>query len=175
MWEINVGNQLATLIFSVCLGFILCAFYDVLRALRKTGLNSFFAVFITDVLFCALSAVVTFIFFIARTNGEIRGYVIITELIGFAFFRVAFSRFFLWIFTYLFKAVKKFITCVNKFFESLYLKTDSVILKLYKFIIKKSNLTLKTVKKLLKKLRTVLYNNKDNNNYAENVLNETKT
>lgn len=171
MWEINVGNQFATLAFSICLGFILCASYDILRALRKIGLNSFFAVFITDILFCVLSALVTFIFFMARTSGEIRGYVLITEVIGFALFRVTVSRFVLWFFTCFFQFVKKVIIYLNKGFEYLYLKTDSIILKTCRFIVKK----LKTIKKLLKKGRKVLYTNKNNNDNAEYVLNETKT
>lgn len=174
MWEINVGNQFATLAFSMCLGCILCAVYDVLRASRKAGFNSFFTVFVTDILFWILSAFTTFIFLIARTNGEIRGYVLISELVGFAVFRFTVSRFIFLIFTFIFKAIQKLNSCFNKGFEFLYTKTDSIILKICNFTSKNFKRAVKSIKKLLKSRRKMLYTN-ENNTKAEYVLNETKT
>ena len=174
MWEININNQFTTLLLSICLGCIGCVGYDVLRASRKAGFNSNIMVFITDIIFWVVNAFITFIFLIARTNGEIRGYVLVGELIGFVIFRISLSRFVLSIFTSVFSLFKKFVGCVNGGFEVLYVKTDIILHKIYKLSCKFIKSLSKSVKKLLKNGHKVLYTNK--NNYdAEYVLNETKT
>ena len=174
MWEINVSNQFTTLGLSVCLGCILCAVYDIFRASRKAGFNSAIFVFVTDILFWVLSAFVTFIFLISRTNGEIRGYVLVGEFIGFALFRISLSRLIFWCFTLIFSSFKKLNCLINKGFEVLYGKTDTVMQKIRNFALKFQKSSLKSIKKLLKNRRKVLYTN--TNNYdAEYVLNETKT
>lgn len=174
MWEININNQFSTLALSVCLGCILCAVYDVLRASRKAGFNSAVSVFVTDITFWVLSAFATFIFFISRTNGEIRGYVLIGEFIGFVLFRISLSRLIFWCFTKLFSFLKKLNCLINKGFEALYRKTDTVMQKIRNFALEFQKRSLKIIKKLLKNRRKMLYTN--TNNYdAEYVLNETKT
>ncbi len=152
----------------------MCAVYDVFRASRKAGFNSAILVFVTDILFWVLSAFATFIFLISRTNGEIRGYVLIGEFIGFALFKISLSRFVFWFFTFIFCLFKKANNYLNKGFAILYRKTDAVIQKIYSFVIKITKRLSKSIKKLLKSRHKVLYTN--TNNYdAEYVLNETKT
>ena len=92
MWEISVNDQVLTFIYSLVLGMMICTFYDILRALRKTGSRSYLSVFIGDLLFWIVSAFVTFIFLLSRTNGEIRGYVLISMLLGFTLWRFTLSR-----------------------------------------------------------------------------------
>lgn len=92
MWEISVNDQVLTFIYSLVLGMMICTFYDILRALRKTGSRSYFSVFIGDMFFWIVSAFVTFIFLLSRTNGEIRGYVLISILLGFTLWRITLSR-----------------------------------------------------------------------------------
>ena len=174
MWEISVGNQFITFLYSLCIGGIFCAVYDILRAARKAGFNSFVAVFVTDILFWVVGAFVTFIFLIARTSGEIRGYVLISELVGFGLFRATFSRLIFPIFKIIFQGVQKLHTYFNIFFDALYLKTESILSKFLVFMTKFFKSTVKSIKKLLKNRRKVLYTN-ENNSDAEYVLDETKT
>ena len=174
MWEISVGNQVATLALSLCLGFILCLIYDVLRAMRKTGFNSFLAVFITDILFWIFVAFITFIFLMSRTNGEIRAYVLLGELIGFIVFRFTASK--LWFKSLcvcfkLFVRVKRFL---RRKTNIIYLKLENFITRFLKQTLLKSKNVLKSVKKLLKKASKVLYT-VINIKSAENDSYETKT
>ena len=74
MWEISINDQMLTLLYSLCLGVILCVFYDVFKAFHKAGFNSPLQVFIGDILYCVIAAFATFLFLLSRTNGEIRGY-----------------------------------------------------------------------------------------------------
>ncbi len=173
MWEINISNQFLTLLYSICLGAILCFFYDFLRASRKTGFNSFIAVFITDILFWIISAFVTFIFLMSRTNGEIRGYVLVGQLIGFVISRLTVSRFILLFFVFLFNLIKNLNRLLNKAFNVVYSKTDKILLKIFKIIKKTLKTLIKSIKKLLKNRHKLLYTNV--NNYdAEYVFNETE-
>ena len=82
MWEIDNYDQVITFLLSLVLGATFCAFYDVIRAVRRVCFNSFIAVNICDIVTWIIYAFVTFIFLISRTNGEIRSYVLFGELCG---------------------------------------------------------------------------------------------
>lgn len=174
MWEINLNNQFATLIYSLVLGIVLCVFYDILRALRKVGFNSFLAVFMADFLFWVLSAFATFLFLTARTYGEIRGYVLIGELFGFLLARFTVSKLTLPFFKFIFVYIKRFFILFDKLLSAVYLKIDRLFSKIGAFAVKIFNIAVKSIKKLLKNVCKVLYTNK-NNCDAEYVLDETKT
>ena len=87
-----MGSQAANVFLSLCLGVILCAFYDIIRATRKAGADSFAAVFIGDIFFWLVSAFAVFLFLIATTNGEIRGYVLFFAAVGFILYRLTLGR-----------------------------------------------------------------------------------
>lgn len=174
MWEIDLSNQLVTLGFSFCLGCLLCVIYDILRSLRKAGFNSFAAVFISDILFWVFSAFVNFIFLMARTCGEMRGYVAVGELAGFLLFRITVSRIVFPMLCFVFNAFKKIHLRFTSAMGSMCLKIDEILSKTGKYTAKKFKTTEKSIKKLLKSGAKVLYTNK-NSNDAEYVLNETKT
>ncbi len=170
MWEISNNNQITTFVLSLLLGCIFCLSYDILRALRKVCLNSFIAVNICDILYWIIYAFVTFIFLIARTNGEIRGFVLFGELIGFVLFRVSISKYIVGILGW---AFIKFASLKQKIDSFFYLRFDNFekgILKAIKYIPK----ICKSVKKFLKSGFKLLYN-KLNIMDVKRSLNETKT
>lgn len=173
MWEINVGDQSLTLLYSFALGALLCVCYDFIRAMRKNGLNSFAAVFFTDIVFWIISGFVTFIFLMSRTNGEIRAYVLVSELLGFVLFRITLSRFLLFAFAFAIGKVVAVYAKISGLFYSVFEKTESALLKILKSLLKKSKIKLKSVKKLLKNRHKVLYTN-ENTADAEYVFNETE-
>jgi len=170
MWEINAYNQTVSFVLSLGLGAMFCILYDIIRAMRKVCLNTFWSVFFTDILIWLIYAFATFIFLVARTNGEIRGYILVGEFLGFALFRISISRFLFSVLSLVFvktAAVKKAISsCVSKF----YIKFETLGLKVWQGLSK----FFKSVKKLLKNTLKLLYTNKNIAN-TENTLNETKT
>lgn len=174
MWEIGVGNQTVTFLYSLILGVILCVFYDFIRALRKAGFDSFWAVFLTDIVFWVFSAFAVFIFLISRTNGEIRGYVLFSAVAGFWLFRISFSKFLFPLLSLLFKTTLKLRSKTICFLDVIYSKINKIISLICSYTLKKLKLATKSIKKLLKNRSKVLYTN-INNTDAENVLNETKT
>lgn len=166
-----MGGQITAFLYSLLLGAALCLIYDVIRATRKAGADSFFAVFAGDILFWAISAVLVFIFLVAVTNGEIRGYVLFSAAVGFLIYRFTVGRpvFFAlcFVFSFLSLIIRKFSFAVSKFCDFSEEKTDVVL--------KKTGAVLKicalSVKKLLKNISHMLYTDKRSKD-TENDLNE---
>ena len=80
---ITNGGQLQELFMAGGLGFLLGAFYDVFRVIRLLMRPSAKVVFFQDLLFFALSSVVTFLFALAVTGGELRFYLFLGLVTGF--------------------------------------------------------------------------------------------
>ena len=151
MWEISVNDQVLTFIYSLVLGMMICTFYDILRALRKTGSRSYLSVFIGDIFFWIVSAFVTFIFLLSRTNGEIRGYVLISMLLGFTLWRITLSK----PLFYLFVTVIGFLRhTLNKTIDLINRCTDKLAVLLTVFTGK----IIKILKSLYEKLKKLLKN-----------------
>lgn len=170
MWEINNYNQTITFLLSLCLGALFCALYDIIRAARKVCLNSFWAVTFTDIFIWIFYAFLTFIFLIARTNGEIRGYVLAGALLGFILFRISISRLLFpalrFVFVKIAFVIKKISGCIDWF----YLKSETLLLNCGKSAFK----IFKSAKKLLKNAVKLLYTKK-NIADTEKTSDETKT
>lgn len=170
MWEISVGDQTAGFLLSVLLGALFCGIYDIVRAIRKTTRYSFLSVFFSDIILWLFYALLTFIFLISQTNGEIRGYIIAGEFLGFIVYRFTFSKFLFKILCFIFTKIAILKRKISKYSGVFYTKSEQLIVKIYKYTIKIA----KRVKKLLKNWHNLLYTNKNISN-MENALNETKT
>ena len=151
MWEISSGLQLIAVIKAALLGGVFCLLYDVLRALRKHGFNSSFAVFVQDLIYFIIMAPVTFCFLLALTNGELRGYFFLALVIGFFVTRFTISIVFLKVVFYIIFSVLWFLGIINKSVNYIF----NVIYKFLRiisiFINKKFLKISKCFKKLLKK------------------------
>ena len=144
--------------------------YDVVRAMRKVGFNTTFIVNVTDILIWIIYAFITFIFFISRTNGEIRGYALVGELIGFWLARITVSR--IW-FILLKFAFLKIAHIKRKIMSRFYLLFDNMETRFLKSL-KYAPKLFKSIKKFLKNAVILLYN-KINIVDKKRSLNETKT
>ena len=152
------------------IGGFFCLIYDVVRAVRKVGFNTTFIVNVTDILIWIIYAFITFMFFISRTNGEIRGYALVGEIIGFGFARITISK--IW-----FVLLKLFFVKIayvkRKIMARVYLIFDNIEIRILKRL-KYAPKLLKSVKKFLKNTGALLYN-KINIVDKKRSLNETKT
>ncbi len=174
MWEINIGNQTLSFLLSMCLGCLMCVLYDIIRAVRKVCLNSFWAVLFTDVFLWVFYAVITFIFLMSRTNGEIRGYILLGELLGFVAFRISLSRLIFPIMSFAIIKTSAISKKVRNMINNIYVRIEALIFEIWQQVCKKIKMAVKTAKKLLKNGHKLLYTNKNNTN-AENSFDETKT
>ena len=167
MWEINNYDQIISFLLSVCLGAVFCLIYDIIRAARKVCLNSFLAITVVDFLLWIFYAFVTFIFLIARTDGEIRGYVLIGEMLGFIILRISLSHLLYLALSFVFIKISNIKQMGSKFIKTFYSKIEKTIVKLCLSFFKKCKKTLENARKLL-------YSNK-NIVDTENALDETTT
>ena len=105
MWGINIAEQTVSFFISLALGGFFCLFYDLFRAARKVHSFKPLLVFVSDILFFTVCAVITFCFLLSLTEGFIRGYFIFGILLGFSAVFFSISRFFLKGVTAVFRAI----------------------------------------------------------------------
>ena len=165
MWEISTREQLITIVFSLVYGFILCILYDLIRALRKAGADSFTAVFAGDLLFFAAAAVSVFFLCLARTCGEIRGYILFAAALGFLLFRISLSKITFYIFSVTFTMLAK-VSAVISLFSA---KTVNLAESGVTFLINITAAFLSYCKKLLKNAICLLYNKEKYRRAGENT------
>ena len=157
MWEINVSDQVASFLYAVVLGCMLCVFYDIIRALRKAEHHGTVAVFFGDLIFWIVSAFAVFLFLIARTNGAARGYVFVAALTGFILFRITVSRFLFKVLLFVFRRMHRFLKWITAVFSTLVTVLNRVFDVIGHFcngILKNS---MRTAKKLLKYVYRMMY------------------
>lgn len=107
MWEIAVSLQVQAFFAAVIFGALLCLVYDLLRASRLTGADGFAAVLAGDLVYSLLAAVLTFLFLLVFTGGQVRFYALAGLASGFALCRVTLSRLWLRFAVWLFSLVRR--------------------------------------------------------------------
>lgn len=170
MWEISNYNQAISFTLSLCVGGVFCVLYDIIRALRKVCMNSFFMVTVTDILLWVFYAFATFIFLMAVTDGEIRGYVLFGELTGFVLFRISVSKLIFPFLRFVFLKISDINKKTTRLIAAFNIKIEWLISKTIKYAFK----FFKSIKKLLKNALKLLYTNK-NIISTEKSLDEAKT
>lgn len=153
MWEIDNNLQISAFLFSVVLGVVFEFFYDVFRALRRAVFHKNIFVFFEDIIYFCIISVLSFIYFLSVTNGEIRGFVLLGILLGFLGLYFTLSRY---ISSALFVVIYWLIKLILSFKRAFYLlfsKIDTILTKFLKN-------TLVFLKKGLKKCGVLLYTNR---------------
>ena len=161
MWEISVGGQATAFACSAVLGAILGFVYDIIRATRKVGLNSFAAVFIGDMLFWIISAVAVFMFLMAVTNGEIRGYILFSCLSGFIIYLLTLGRAVSFLFFNIFSLLAKWTRAASGFIGGVCVTVEHFANSIIKTAAGGIRRILSRLKKLLKNIRDLLYTDKN--------------
>ncbi len=88
----GVVGELNIFGLAIVVGAVLGAVYDIPRVLRITIPHKFWAVFVVDFLFVILSVYVWYCFSIELLEGELRLYVIVGMLAGFAIYLLTLGR-----------------------------------------------------------------------------------
>lgn len=129
MWEINSSSQYISFLYSFIMGNAMGFIYDIFRFDRVLFKRSNFFVFIQDIFFWLIWAFVFFSFSVVFANGQIRGYLLVGSFLGFLFFRLTFSRLFLFFVTPIKKLVKILNVNYLKGIEKLFLFINNIIKK----------------------------------------------
>lgn len=142
MWEISLVQQIISIEYSALLGFCLSIFYDTLKAVRKTFNSSKLFIFFQDIFFWIVSFAFTFLLLMARTNGELRGFIVISIFVGFIIYRITVSRYILKFFIFI-------LTKIAKLSEWISRKNDTFSL----WLLKNYKIPLNFIKKISKKVK----------------------
>lgn len=85
---ITVSSQTTIFLFSVVLGIALSLIFDGFRLTNVIFSQTAKKIFIKDIIYFILSAIITFIFILIVNMGEIRVYIISGEIIGWIIYRL---------------------------------------------------------------------------------------
>lgn len=153
MWEIDINFQLLGFIDAVLFGMTLCGIYDIFKAFRLSFEFSKIAIFIQDIIYFIFISIISFVFLLIFTNGEIRLYILLGFAIGFIISRFTVSRILL-------PVLKTVILFFKRIFSFVFIKIGLIFVfteKIFNIIIKFLKNIKNSAKKLLKTRKGLLY------------------
>jgi len=120
MWEISSDGQILSFLYAIVTGFLFCLIYDFFKAFRLTFNHKDLTVFFEDIFYFLIIGIISLIFFLVFTGGEIRIFILLGFVIGFYLWKITFSvfvvyalrqtlNFFKWIFNLLKIKIFKFL------------------------------------------------------------------
>lgn len=177
---ISLSTQTRGFLISIGFGALVGAWYDLIRIIRLTFTKSGrAALMVSDIFFVLSAALMTFLFLLTVTDGEIRLYILFGELIGFVIYYFSFGviavRFTQKTVNKIKKAVKRIFGFVFapfiKIFRFFGRKTD----KLFKIFQKMSKKFDKNAKILLQKDKALLYNLTDKMRKSRKKLSDSES
>ncbi len=144
MWEINLADQIISALQSLPLGVALAILFFTLESFNVAFKATRVRVFVSDIVFFILAALITFCFLLISSNGEIRGYILVGEGIGFLLFKAFFSKYYI-------KLLVALITLIKGIFEGLVSAIDGFFEKIAEWLLKSFEKVKNNKKKGLKK------------------------
>ena len=166
MWEIDLGNQIATFLLSIPLGCFFALLFFVFEAFRIANNIKGIRLWIRDIVFFVFAGLITFCFLLVRSNGEIRGYVLFGIAGGFWLFKRLVSKIVL-------KCLVWLIRFSKRQYERIYVAVGTRFLKIYRKICKTLKKLQKYKKKGLKMQEQLVYT--ETNNIGGSVTDEFKS
>lgn len=130
MSAVNISQQTLSFMYSLILGATLSVCYDMIRILHKKAVRSIVAIQVIDVLFLVVTAFITFSFLMIFSNGQIRLYLLLGELMGFVLWSVTLSCFLQKIILLLLGVVNKTYVFILKPFRFFYKQIKKLIFRL---------------------------------------------
>ena len=149
MWEINSNSQILSFVYSLALGALFSTLYDIFRAGRIVFFKKNLFVFLEDIFYFFILSIITFLFLLGTTNGEVRAYILLGILLGFICFYRTVSSLTLKSFTLILRWIKSFLKAVSKSFYAFFDKFELLASLFFKNTIKIFKKGLKTTKGLL--------------------------
>ncbi len=114
--EITLSSQIAVFLGSLVAGAILSLFYDVFRVFDALLVYNFKRIFLEDVCYLILCAIATFTYILITSMGELRGYILIGELIGWTACRISIGQ-----------LSYKFALTIARFVQKMFMKLQNKI------------------------------------------------
>lgn len=158
MYMLTIADQTRLFLLALGLGFLLGVLYDLFRVVRMAFTMRRVGVFIQDVLFFLTCAAVTFIFLLAVNQGEIRGFVIAGEGLGFLIYYFSFGLLAMRVSSFLVHTIRKLFHLISLPFRAFFRLLRRLFGKIGISVKKTSKKIAKKSKFNLKHHKTLLYN-----------------
>ena len=113
MGTITVLGQLETFFYAILLGVAYSLLYDVFRCLHIKVLKGYWSIFISDILYWIILTLITYSFLLLFCNGNVRGYVLLGNLLGFVVCRYTISKIFLKFCFFIIIIIRKIISLIS--------------------------------------------------------------
>lgn len=107
-------NQLSIFIWSCAFGIIPGILYDIFRFLRASGFNTKLQIYIQDIVFMCLCAILTFLFAIGFNMGIARFYMYLGESIGMLTYRFTFGEISIKLFKLIYQIVRMILEFIKR-------------------------------------------------------------
>ena len=136
--KISLTEQTMIFLLSILLGAFLSFIFDFFRIFRAVFKKGILIILLQDLLYYIFCAVITFLFILSLNSGQIRGFIIIGEIIGWLIYYLTFG-------TMIMKFVKKILRIVKFMILFIY---RSILFPVFLFF---SKICVKIIKKIANK------------------------
>ena len=133
MYMLTIADQTRLFLLALGLGFLLGIVYDLFRVVRMAFTMRRVGVFIQDVLFFLTCAAATFLFLLAVNQGEIRGFIIAGEGLGFLIYYFSFGLLAVRVSSFLVHAIHRLFFVISVPFRALFSPLEKAFCKNWDF------------------------------------------
>ncbi|MFV0519782.1 MAG: spore cortex biosynthesis protein YabQ [Lachnospirales bacterium] len=92
---VDISSQINFFLIAFILGFFSAILFDIFRIFRKSLKHNKFFINLEDLIFWVFTTFIFYYVFLHKNNGDIRGYMLISLLLGFIFEIIVFSKTFI--------------------------------------------------------------------------------
>lgn len=117
-----LAEQVYIFFSSVIIGAIMGVVFDFFRALRRKGNTKNILVYIQDVLFWLIIAIMIIVSSFIINNGELRGYMLLGYILGALIYMLLFSKYIKFLFGIIFDFIEKIFSYILLPFEKIMTK-----------------------------------------------------
>lgn len=117
-----LAEQVYIFFSSVIIGAIMGIIFDFFRALRRKGNTKNILVYIQDVLFWLIIAIMIIVSSFIINNGELRGYMLLGYILGAIIYIIIFSKYIKCLFGIIFDFIEKIFSYIMLPFEKIMTK-----------------------------------------------------
>ena len=116
----SLSSQTAYFLWSLLMGAALGVLYDVVRAVRMAVHAGKIHVIISDILFFAVCGVLTSLFALPFNKGDVRGFILFGEAVGFLAYRLTIGAVMGKVYAFIARILRSLVQKIRKYFEKIF-------------------------------------------------------
>lgn len=138
---INSSKDVISVLIGLIIGMIIAFIYDIFKSFRKVLNSKKIVICFQDIIYSLLISIITFLILFVYEYGQMRWFVLLSQLLGFIFYRVYISLFVIKTITStlkflktklispILKILKLFSNCLNLYLDKIFYKISKKFLK----------------------------------------------